>query len=161
MPSFDVVSRTSLAEVDNALNNVTREVRTRYDLKDSKSSIERHEETITILADDDHKLRAMRQLLHQYLARRLVDSAALEFKPPERASGATLRQTVVVRQGIQTKLSRKIVKVVKDSHLKIQTTVQDDELRISGKNRDDLQAAMMLIKEMKQDQPLQYVNFRD
>ncbi|MSQ12017.1 MAG: YajQ family cyclic di-GMP-binding protein [Dehalococcoidia bacterium] len=161
MPSFDVVSRTNLAEVDNALNNVTREIRTRYDFKNSKASIERSEETITVLADDDYKLRAMRELLLQHLVRRSVDSAALEFNQPERASGDTLRQTVVVRQGIQAELSKKIVKTVKDSKLKVQASIHGDELRITGKKRDDLQDAIALIKEMKPDQPLQYVNFRD
>ena len=161
MPSFDVVSRTNLAEVDNALNNITREIRSRYDFKNSKATIERDDETITILADDDYKLRTMQDMLHQHLARRSVDSAALEFKQPERASDEALRQTVVVRQGIEAELAKKIAKAVKDSKLKVQASIQGDELRISGKKRDDLQEAITLIKEMKTGQPLQYVNFRD
>ena len=161
MPSFDVVSRTNMAEVDNALNNVKREIATRYDFKNSKASIERKDETITILADDDYKLRAMHELLQQHLVRRSVDVAALEFKQPERASGDTLRQTVVVRQGIEAELAKKIVKTVKDSKLKVQASIQGDELRVTGKKRDDLQEAIALFKGMKADQPLQYVNFRD
>lgn len=161
MPSFDVVSRTNLAEVDNALNNITREIRSRYDFKNSKASIERKDETITILADDDYKLRTLQEMLHQHLTRRSVDPSALEFKQPERASDDALRQTVVVRQGIEAELAKRIVKTVKDSKLKVQASIQGDELRVSGKKRDDLQEVITLIRGMKLDQPLQYVNFRD
>ncbi|MSP78795.1 MAG: YajQ family cyclic di-GMP-binding protein [Dehalococcoidia bacterium] len=161
MPSFDVVSRTNMAEVDNALNNIRREISTRYDFKNSKANIERKDETITILADDDYKLRALTELLHQHLTRRSVDSAALEFKAPERASGDALRQVVTVRQGIEMELAKKIVKAMKDSKLKVQASIQGDELRITGKQRDDLQQAITLLKGVKADQPLQYVNFRD
>jgi uncharacterized protein YajQ (UPF0234 family) len=161
MPSFDVVSRTNMAELDNALNNVAREIRSRYDFKNSKANIERKDEVITILADDDYKLRTMREMLQQHLVRRSVDPAALEFKQPERASEDALRQTVVVRQGVEVELARKIVKIVKDSKLKVQASIQGDELRITGKKRDDLQEAIALIKAMNPEQPLQYVNFRD
>lgn len=161
MPSFDVVSRTDMAEVDNAVNGAMREIGTRYDFKGSDCKIERNEETLTLRADDDMKLKQMQELLRGYLARRKVDTGALDFQKPEMASGNSVRQTVVVRQGIERELAQKIVKSVKGAKLKVQVAVQGDELRISGKKRDDLQAAIAHIKGMDLEQPLQYLNFRD
>lgn len=161
MPSFDVVSRTDLAEVDNALNAMRREIDQRFDFKGSKVSIERQDETLTILADDDMKLRQMHELLKGHLVRRKIEPEALEFKPPEKAAGASLRQTVLVRQGVDGTLAKRLVKAIKSSKIKVQIAIQGDELRVSGKKRDDLQAAIQAIKEQKPDQPLQYVNFRD
>lgn len=161
MPTFDIVSRTDVAEVDNALNNVTREVRTRYDFKGSKSSLDRDENIVTILADDDMKLRALHEMLEQHLSRRKVDIKALDYKDPELASGDTLRQRVIVKQGIETDISKSIVKTVKGKKLKVQVAVQGDEVRVTGKKRDDLQEVIQIVKDMKLDLPLQYVNFRD
>jgi uncharacterized protein YajQ (UPF0234 family) len=161
MPSFDIVTRTDLAEVDNAVNGVMREIQQRFDFKASNCSVHRAEGALTILADDDMKLRQVHELLATYLIRRKVDAESLEYKTPERASGDTLRQTAVVRQGIERELSAKIVKAIKGSKLKAQVTVQGDELRVTGKKRDDLQDVIALVKEMKIDQPIQYVNFRD
>jgi uncharacterized protein YajQ (UPF0234 family) len=161
MPTFDIVSRTDLAEVDNAVNGVMREISQRFDFKDSKCSVQRTETKLTILADDDMKLRQVHELLATYLTRRQVDAKALDYKTPERATGDTLRQTGEVRQGVDRELSAKIVKAIKASKLKAQVAVQGDELRITGKKRDDLQEVIALVKEMDVDQPLQYVNFRD
>ncbi|WP_119460396.1 YajQ family cyclic di-GMP-binding protein [Rhodospirillaceae bacterium SYSU D60014] len=161
MPSFDIVSKTDLAEVDNALNGMKREIDTRFDFKGSKCSVERKEETITILADDDLKLKQMHELLKGYFVRRKLDPGALEFKDPEKASGNTVRQQVIVKQGIDSTLAKRIVKEIKDRKMKVQAAIQGDELRISGKKRDDLQDAIALVKDMKIEQPLQYVNFRD
>lgn len=161
MPTFDIVSRTDVAEVDNALNNVTREVRTRYDFKGSKSSLDRDGNIVTILADDDMKLRALHEMLEQHLSRRKVDIKALDYKDPEQASGDTLRQRVIVKQGIETDISKSIVKTVKGKKLKVQVAVQGDEVRVTGKKRDDLQEVIQIVKDMKLDLPLQYVNFRD
>ena len=161
MPSFDIVSKTDLTEVDNALNGARREIDTRFDFKGSKCTIERAEETITLLADDDMKLRQMQELLKGYVTRRKLDAGALEFKDPERASGNAVRQEVLVKQGIDQKLAKEIVKGLKDSKLKVQASIQGDELRITGKKRDDLQAAIAHVRGMKIEQPLQYVNFRD
>ena len=161
MPSFDIVSKTDLAEVDNAVQGVAREIGTRFDFKGSKCTIERKEALITILADDDMKLRQMQELLKGYMVRRKLDAAALEFKEPQKASGNALRQEVVVKQGIDQTVGKRIVKEIKDSKLKVQVSIQGDELRVSGKKRDDLQAAIQLVREMKIEQPLQYVNFRD
>ncbi|HET8729390.1 MAG TPA: YajQ family cyclic di-GMP-binding protein [Alphaproteobacteria bacterium] len=161
MPSFDIVSKTEIPEVDNALNSVSREIAQRFDFKGSKCSVERKEDEIAILADDDLKLKQMHELLKVHLTRRKVDAGALEFKPPEKASGNTLRQTVVIRQGIDKDLAKKLVKAIKDSKIKVQAAIQGDELRVSGKKIDDLQATIALVKGLNIEQPLQYVNFRD
>lgn len=161
MPSFDIVSRLDLAEVDNALAGIAREIGTRYDFKDSKSSITRQEAGLVILADDELKLKQLHELLKVHMTRRKVDAGALDFKPPEKASGNMLRQTVALRQGIDRELAKRLVREVKDSRLKVQASVQGEELRVTGKKRDDLQAAIALLRGLKIEQPLQYVNFRE
>jgi len=161
MPSFDVVSKLDLAEVDNALAGMSREIATRFDFKGSNCSIKREESALTVLADDDLKLKQMHELLKAHLTRRKVDAAALEFKPPEKASGNAVRQTVLLKQGIDKELAKRLVREIKDSKLKVQVAIQGDELRISGKKRDDLQAAIAHLRAVKTEQPLQYVNFRE
>jgi cyclic-di-GMP-binding protein len=161
MPSFDVVSKLDLAEVDNALAGMSREIATRFDFKGSNCSIKREEGTMTVLADDDLKLKQMHELLKTHLTRRKVDVAALEFKPPEKASGNAVRQTVLLKQGIDKELAKRLVREIKDSKLKVQVAIQGDELRVTGKKRDDLQAAIAQLRAVKTEQPLQYVNFRE
>ena len=161
MPSFDIVSRLDLAEVDNALAGLTREITTRFDFKGSKSSVTRQEGVLTILADDEMKLRQVQELLKVHMTRRKVDPGALDFKPPEKAAGQTVRQTVALRQGLDQELAKRIVREIKDGKLKVQAAIQGDELRVSGKKRDDLQTAIALVRGLKIEQPLQYVNFRD
>jgi cyclic-di-GMP-binding protein len=161
MPTFDIVSKTDLAEVDNALAGVSREIAQRFDFKGSKCTIERSEGLITILADDDLKLKQMHELLKGHLVRRKVEPGALEFKDPQKAAGNALRQEVVIRQGIDATLAKQLVKEIKDSKMKVQVAIQGGELRVSGKKRDDLQAAIALVRGLKLEQPLQYVNFRD
>jgi uncharacterized protein YajQ (UPF0234 family) len=161
MPSFDIVSKLDLAEVDNALAGIAREVGTRYDFKDSKSSITRQDGTLIVLADDELKLKQLHELLKGHMTRRKVDAGALDFKPPEKASGNMLRQTVALRQGIDKELAKRLVREIKDSRLKVQPAIQGEELRVSGKKRDDLQAAITLLRALKIEQPLQYVNFRE
>jgi cyclic-di-GMP-binding protein len=161
MPTFDIQSKTDLAEVENALNGMRREIETRFDFKGSKSTVERKENVITLVADDDLKMKQMHELLKGYFTRRKLDAGALDFATPEKASGNMVRQLVTVKQGIASDLAKKIVKALKDSKMKVQASIQGDELRISGKKRDDLQAAITLVKGLKIEQPLQYVNFRD
>ena len=161
MPSFDIVSRIDLAEVDNALAGMTREIATRFDFKGSKCTIERQEGILTVAADDELKLKQMHELLKVHLTRRKVDPAALEYKTPEKATGNTLKQTIVLRQGVDANLARQLIREIKDSKLKVQVSIQGDELRVTGKKRDDLQAAITVARGMKIEQPLQYVNFRD
>ncbi len=161
MPSFDIVSKTDLAEVDNALDGVRREIGTRFDFKGSKCTLERKDAAITIIADDEMKLRQVQELVRGYFARRKLDPKALEFADSERASGNTVRQVVTVKQGIDRELGKSIVKALKDSKLKVQPAIQGDELRITGKKRDDLQEAITLIRGLEVDRPVQFVNFRD
>ena len=161
MPTFDIVSKAELSEVENAINGMRRDIDQRYDFKGSNCSIERKDAELTILADDDMKLRQMHELLQANLARRKLDPKVLDYQTPEKAAGASVRQKVVVRQGVAQDLARKIVKELKGSKLKVQVAIQGDELRVTGKKRDDLQDAIALVKEMDADQPLQYVNFRD
>ena len=161
MPSFDIVSRTEMTEVDNALQGAMREIGTRYDFKGSTSTIERNDETLLIKTEDDLKLKQVQELLRGHMAKRKVDVGVLDFKEPEKAFGNSLRQTVLIKQGIERDLAQKIVKTIKGSKVKVQVAIQGDELRVQSKSRDDLQAAIALIKESKIDQPLQYINFRD
>lgn len=161
MPSFDVVSKTDLAEVDNAINNLLREIEHRYDFKGSKSKVVRNDTVITIDADDDLKLQQLHELLQGHLSRRGVESGVLEYKTAEAAAGQAVRQQVVIRQGIDKDMARQIVKDVKSSKLKVQVAIQGDELRVTGKKRDDLQAAIAHIKDLGLEQPLQFINFRD
>ncbi|TXL71911.1 YajQ family cyclic di-GMP-binding protein [Vineibacter terrae] len=161
MPSFDIVSKTDLAEVDNALDGVRREIGTRFDFKGSKVTLEHKEAAITIIADDEMKLRQVQELVRGYFVRRKLDPKALDFADSERASGNTVRQVVTVKQGIDRELAKSVVKAVKDSKLKVQTAIQGDELRITGKKRDDLQAAMNVVRGLEVDRPVQFINFRD
>ena len=161
MPSFDIVSRIDLAEVDNAVAGIHREVATRFDFKGSKCTLERNESELRLVADDDLKLKQMHELLKVHLTRRKVEPGALDYKPPEKAAGNTLRQQIVLRQGIDAVLARQLVREIKDSKLKVQAAVQGGELRVTGKKRDDLQAAIGLVRGLKIEQPLQYVNFRE
>ena len=161
MPSFDVVSRTDIPELDNAINGVSREIKQRYDLKGTMCSIERIGNSLTVVADNDMLLRQLQELLNTYCTRRGVDTDALDYKTPQGATKGSLRQEVVVRQGIDQATGRQIVKMVKGQKLKVQVAIQGDELRITGKKRDDLQETIAALKEMKVDMPLQYINFRD
>ena len=161
MPSFDLVCRTDISEVDNALNGVAREVKQRYDLKGRMCSIERSGSNLTITADNETLLQQMRELLRIYCVRRGVDNGVMDFQPPQNATKGSLRQEIVIRQGIDEATSRQVVKMVKGSKLKVQIAIQGDELRITGKKRDDLQQTIAVLKEMKVDLPFQYINFRD
>jgi uncharacterized protein YajQ (UPF0234 family) len=161
MPSFDIVSRIDLAEVDNALAGLAREIASRFDFKGAKSSVAREEMALTILADDEMKLRQMQELLKGHMTRRKVDAGALDFKPAEKATGQSQRQVVALKQGIASDVAKEIARALKDSKIKVQAAIQGDELRVSGKKRDDLQAAIALVRGLKIAQPLQFVNFRD
>ncbi|HEY2541317.1 MAG TPA: YajQ family cyclic di-GMP-binding protein [Stellaceae bacterium] len=161
MPSFDIVSRIDLAEVDNAVAGVTREIATRFDFKGSKCSIQRKEGVLTVVADDDLKLKQMHELLKVHLTRRKVEPGALDYQPPEKAAGNTVRQTIALRQGVDADLGRQLIREIKDSKLKVQVSIQGEELRVTGKKRDDLQGAIAVIRDLKIEQPLQYVNFRE
>ena len=161
MPSFDVVSRTDLMEVDNAVNGVRREIKQRFDLVRTKCAIDRTDNALTMIADDSMKMQQLEDLLRKYLANRKVDQRSLEFHTPQNAAGGSLRQSITIKQGIDGDLGRRINKAVRGAKLKVQVSIQGPELRISAKQRNDLQSTIAFIKEMDIDQPLQYVNFRE
>lgn len=161
MPSFDIVSKTDLAEVDNALNGISREVGQRFDFKGFNCSVERKDNLLTILADNQTKLEQLHELLKVYFTRRNVDPRALDFKTPQKASGDTLRQEVTIKQGIDKDVAKTLIREIKDSKIKVQASIQGDELRITGKKRDELQEVIALCKKLDVELPLQYVNFRD
>ena len=161
MPSFDVVSRTDLMQVDNAVNSVRREIKQRFDLAGTKCAIDRTDDSLTMIADDSMKLRQLEELLRKHIASRNVDQRSLDFKPPQDAAGGTLRQSIAIKQGIDGELGRRINKAVRGAKLKVQVSIQGPEMRISAKKKNDLQSTIAFIKEMDIDQPLQYVNFRE
>lgn len=160
MPSFDVVSEVDLHELANAVDQANREVGNRFDFKGSDARIERADNVLTLQAQNEFQLQQMLDILHTKLAKRGVDVASLEAgKVEESASRA--RQEIKVRQGIDTETARKIVKLLKDMKLKLQASVQGEQVRVSGKKRDDLQQAMAVLREAKLEIPLQFVNLRD
>jgi uncharacterized protein YajQ (UPF0234 family) len=161
MPSFDIISKTNLAEIDNALQNLTREISTRYDFKGSHCKIERKDHELTIHADDDLKLKQMHELLVGHLARRKVEAGILDYKDVEKAAGQSVRQKVIVKEGLDKELAKRIVKDIKAGNFKVQVAIQGDELRVSGKKRDDLQAVIQFVRGLAIEQPLQFENFRD
>jgi uncharacterized protein YajQ (UPF0234 family) len=161
MPSFDIVSKTDLAEVANAVQGVAREIATRFDFKGAKATITLDQAMITLLADDAMKLKQMQELVKGYFVRRKLDPNALDWKEEERAAGDMRRQLVAIRQGIEGELARTIIKAIKDAKLKVQAAIQGDELRVSAKKRDELQATIQLVRQLAIERPLQYVNFRD
>jgi len=161
MPSFDVVSRTDLMEVDNAIHGVQREIKQRFDLANTKCSVSRSDNTVTLIADNSMKMEQVVELLRLYLAKRKVELGALDFGTPQNAGGGVLRETVSIKQGIDGDLGRLISKEVKRTKMKVQVTIQGQELRVSGKKKDDLQATMSLIKAMENQQPVQFVNYRE
>ena len=161
MPSFDVVSEVDLAEADNAIQNVTRELTTRYDFKGSKSTVEIKEGIITLFADDDLKLRQMHEILQGNMQKRGIEPGSLDYQKVEPAAGQSVRQMVTLKQGIDKELAKKVVKAIKGEKFKVQVAIQGDTLRVTGKKRDDLQAVMAFVKGMKLEQPMQYDNFRD
>jgi len=163
MPSFDIVSKIDLQEVDNAVNSVLRELNNRYDFKGAKFSVELNnkENLITIQAEDDYKLKAIGDSLKVFCTKRGIDSKALDFGKEERSSGNSIRQEIKLKVGISQEIAKKIVKQIKSSKMKVQSSIKGDEVRIDGKKRDDLQEAISLIKDQNYDLPLQFINFRD
>jgi uncharacterized protein YajQ (UPF0234 family) len=163
MPSFDVVSRVDMQEMDNAINQVKKEIGTRFDFRGSKTSInlDRKEAKIQVLTEDDMKLRAIKDMLIAKVVRRSIDGQALIFETPEKAGGDMVRQTVAVTNGIDIETARKVVKLVKDTKLRVQAAIQGEEVRITGKQRDDLQDVIQTLKDADLGMPLQFVNYRD
>ena len=161
MPSFDIVSKTDLAEVDNALNSAMREISTRYDFKNSQSKTIRESDEIELVAEDQYKIEQVQQIFRTHLVKRKVSTGAFDFSKIEDARGGMLRQKSKIIQGIEREVSQKINKVIKDSKFKLQVAIRGEEIRVSGQKRDKLQDAIQMIKNMDIKQPLQFINFRD
>lgn len=161
MPSFDIVSETDLQEVDNVIQNVMREVGQRFDFKGSNCTLERKENDITLLADDEYKRDQICQLIKGHATRRQIDPLAFDFGKPEMASGNALRQHITVKQGINQENAKTITKAIKEQKMKVQASIQGDSVRVNGKKRDDLQEAIAMIKGLNLELPLSFQNFRD
>ena len=160
--SFDIVSRVDLQEVDNAVNQAIKEMKSRFDFKGAKSSVEflKPEKKIQIIADDDLKLRNVQDILKTRMASRRVPLKGLKFKEPEKAFEGTLRQEIDLVQGIPSDKAKEIVKTIKDSKVKVQAAIQGDQIRVSSKSKDDLQEIVALLTSQPPDIPLQFVNYR-
>jgi cyclic-di-GMP-binding protein len=161
MPSFDVVSKVDLMELDNALNTAQKELSQRFDFRGTNTALERGPDGITLRTSDEQRAAAALTVLRERMAKRNVSQRCLDPGDVEAAGGQTVRQLIKIKEGIESETAKKIVKAVKDSKLKVQAQIQSDELRVSGKNRDDLQAAMQLLRRGDFGIDLQYVNFRD
>lgn len=161
MPSFDVVSELDLAEVDNAINQAKKEVVQRYDFRGTDTSIERTDEGILIRSADEEHVNAAYRVLQERCLKRNVSLLALDPQEVQPQGSKTARQLVRLKEGIATDKGKEVVKAIKDAKLKVQAQIQDEQLRVTGKNRDDLQAAMKLIRGMDLSLPLQFKNFRD
>ena len=160
--SFDVVSEINWQEIDNAINQARKEILQRYDFKGSKSSIEysQKEKTMTIMGDDDYKTKAVIDILQNKFIKRGIPLKAMKFKDPEQASGGMIRQLVEVQQGISKDNAKIIVKMIKDAKLKVQAAIQDEQVRVSGRDKDELQSAIALVKNAELDFAVQFVNYR-
>jgi cyclic-di-GMP-binding protein len=158
--SFDIVSRVDRQSLADAVNQAQREIATRFDFKNSKSSIELADLTITIVADDDMKLRNVTDIIQSKCVKRGVSLKALKYGKAETASGGTLRQIVTCAQGIEKDQAKKITEAIKNAKLKVSTQIQDDQIRVASKSKDDLQKAMALVKAMPLEFPVQFTNYR-
>ena len=161
MPSFDIVSKLDMQEIENAIFNATKEINQRYDFKGSNTSISRNENVLVVETEDELKAKQVNELLIGHFVKRSVDPKALEIKSTESASGNRIRQSYELLEGIEQDTSKKIITAVKQSKLKVQVKIQGNELRVSGAKRDNLQEVISIAKKLDLPLPLQYINFRD
>ena len=161
MPSFDIVSKIDLAEVDNAINGAMREITSRYDFKNSESKISRIENEIELIAEDQYKIEQVQQIFRTHLVKRKLSSGSFNFSKVEDARGGMLRQKSQIVQGIDRDIAQIINKCIKNSKIKVQVAIRGEELRVSGGKKDLLQKAIQLTKDLQIKQPLQFINFRD
>jgi uncharacterized protein YajQ (UPF0234 family) len=161
MPSFDVVSKVQMHEVDNALQQTAKEIATRYDFRDTDSSIERTDEGIVLRANSEGRLEAALTVLQEKLVRRKVSLKALDPQKPEKAGGNAFRQLVKLNQGISTEKAKEVVKFLKGSGLKVQSAIHQDQVRVSGQKRDTLQQAIAAMRQQDFGLDLQFENYRD
>lgn len=160
MPSFDIVSELNAHEVTNAVDQANREVGTRFDFKGTNAKFELNGFVITLIAQAEFQLKQMLDILRLKLTKRGIDVACMKIDEPV-MSGQTAKQAITLRQGIDAELGKKIQRVIKDSKLKVQAAIQDKQVRVTGKSKDDLQATIALVRGAKLELPLQYQNFRD
>lgn len=161
MPSFDVVCEPDMVEVKNALEQSNKEISTRFDFKGSDSRVELKDQQLTLFADDEFKLGQVKDVLLSKLAKRQVDVRFLKDGKKEAISGDKLKQLVEIQKGINGDLAKKIVKIIKDSKIKVQASIQGDAVRVTGAKRDDLQSTMALLRKDVTEAPLAFNNFRD
>ena len=161
MPSFDIVSQVNEQEVKNAVEQTNKEVTNRYDFKGSDARVEQKDLELTVYADDEFKLGQVMNVLRGRLAKRNVDVRYLEPGTVEKISGDKVKQPVKVKVGIAQEKAKSVVKLIKDSKLKVAGSIQGDAVRVSGAKKDDLQAAIQLVKQSVTDLPIQFINFRD
>jgi uncharacterized protein YajQ (UPF0234 family) len=160
MPSFDIISEFDSHEAKNAIDQANKEVTTRFDFKGTDSSFELNESTIVMISESTFQLQQMFSVLCAKLTKRGIDIACMEVKDAK-GSGKMMRQEVLLKQGIESTLAKKIVKLIKDNKLKVQAAIQGEKLRVSGKNRDDLQTTIQFLRQADLEQPLQFDNFRE
>jgi uncharacterized protein YajQ (UPF0234 family) len=160
MPSFDIVSEVDLHEAANAVDQANREVGTRFDFKGTGANYELKDAVITMTGENEFHLQQMREILTPRLAKRGIDLLCIKVDPPQ-ASGRQAKQVITLRQGIDTPLAKQIVKLIKESKLKVQAAIQGEQVRVTGKKRDDLQDAIAVLRASDLDLPLQFTNFRD
>ena len=160
MPSFDVVSVVNMQEVDNAVNQTLKEIAQRYDFKGSKSEVTLEKDTIKVLADDDFRLKAIIDILQSKFIKRGISVKALQYGKAEPASGGMVRQIITIQQGISKEKGKELNAIIKETKLKVQSQIQEDQLRVTGKNIDDLQEIIGLLKGKDLGVELQFVNFR-
>ena len=158
--SFDIVSKIDLQEVDNAIQQALKEVRQRYDFKGSLAEVRRDQNALQLQAENEYKLKALTEILSARLAGRRVPLKGLTFKPTEEATGGSLRQEVSLQQGIPQEQAKEIVKILKGSGLKVQVAILGDQVRVRGKSKDDLQAAMRLLRDAPLEIDMQFTNYR-
>ena len=161
MPSFDVVSRLDHQEIDNAIGNATREITTRYDFKGSNTSIEKKDNSIVVLTDDEMKAGQINDMLVTHFVRRKVDPLCLKKKELEKAGGNKIKQIYDLIEGIDQSICKKLIADVKSSKIKVQVKINGNELRVDGKKKDDLQSVIQLIESSNIGIPIQFINFRD
>jgi uncharacterized protein YajQ (UPF0234 family) len=161
MPSFDVVVEANMVEVKNAVEQSNKEVSTRFDFKGSDARVEQKENELTLYADDDFKLGQVKDVLLNKMAKRSVDVRFLDYGKIEKIGGDKVKQAVTIKKGVSGDLSKKIVRLVKDSKIKVQASIQGDAVRVSGTKRDDLQAVIALLRKDVSETPLDFNNFRD
>src|ERR671937_1107657 len=161
MPSFDIVSQVDRQEVKNAVEQTNKEISNRFEFKGSDARVEQNELVLTVYADDDFKLGQVMDVLRGRLAKRNVDVRALEPGAIEKISGDKVKRPITVKVGVPQEKAKQIQKLIKDSKLKVAASIQGDAVRVSGAKKDDLQAAIQLVKKSVAELPLQYINFRD